>query len=199
MIRQTVQNGWYIYCPDFFSQSEGESFLRYFLRELDWQQEDIRLFGKQVKIPRKEVMFGEEGVSYGYSGKRLATYSFDPKVAQIKSLISQRFGFSFNACLANLYRDGQDSNGWHSDDEKELGKNPVIASVSFGATRKFQLKHKETNERIDLLLSSGSVLIMGGEMQHFWKHQVPKTLKPVEARVNLTFRRVEGGNGKLES
>ena len=111
-------------------------------------------------------------------------------LSEIKKKVEKISESSFNACLANLYRDGKDSNGWHADNEKELGKNPIIASLSFGATRTFKLKHLQTNEKIDIELTTGSLLIMGGEMQHYWKHQIPKTKKFKAPRINLTFRKL---------
>jgi alkylated DNA repair dioxygenase AlkB len=107
---------------------------------------------------------------------------------EIKRKIEPLVSINFNSVLLNLYRDGNDSISWHSDTEKELGKNPIIASVNFGETRTFQLKHMNTGERIDLQLEHGSLLIMGGAMQHYWQHQVPKTKKIIDKRINLTFR-----------
>ncbi|MEX1192355.1 MAG: alpha-ketoglutarate-dependent dioxygenase AlkB [Brumimicrobium sp.] len=185
-----ITNGWLIWVPDFLVKIESDDLHDYFLKELRWQGGKVKLFGKTFEIPRKQVMFTDEGLHYGYSGKQLVSSDWDDEVLKIKKRIEQFSGFEFNACLANLYRDGQDSNGWHADDEKELGKNPIIASVSLGATRNFHLKHKIINERKNIELTHGSLLIMGGETQRYWKHQIPKTKKVIDARVNLTFRKV---------
>lgn len=109
---------------------------------------------------------------------------------QLKLRLEQEFDIQFNSVLANLYRDGKDSNGWHADNEKELGKNPIIASLSFGSERRFDLKHQLTKKKISFDLKNGALLIMGGEMQHFWKHQIAKSSKISEQRINLTFRRI---------
>ncbi|MEX2483073.1 MAG: alpha-ketoglutarate-dependent dioxygenase AlkB [Brumimicrobium sp.] len=185
-----ITNGWLIWVPDFLVKIESDDLHDYFLKELSWQGGKVKLFGRTFEIPRKQVMFTDEGLHYGYSGKQLVSSDWDDEVLKIKKRIEQFSGFEFNACLANLYRDGQDSNGWHADDEKELGKNPIIASVSLGATRNFHLKHKIINERKNIELTHGSLLIMGGETQRYWKHQIPKTKKVIDARVNLTFRKV---------
>src|SRR5690606_7620397 len=123
-----------------------------------------------------------------FSGITLQPHPWNELLLKIKNKIEPLCGVSFNSVLLNRYRDGNDSISWHTDAEKELGKNPVIASVNFGEERVFQLKHMETSERIDILLKHGSLLVMMGELQHFWKHQVPKSKKPMKERINLTFR-----------
>ncbi|NCA20626.1 MAG: alpha-ketoglutarate-dependent dioxygenase AlkB, partial [Crocinitomicaceae bacterium] len=123
-----------------------------------------------------------------YSGKTLETHPFTEELLELKSLIEEASHQEFNCVLVNLYRDGKDSNGWHSDNETELGKNPAIASLSLGAIRRFDLKHNTTKEKISIELNHGSLLIMKGEMQHFWKHQIAKTTKVSTPRINLTFR-----------
>lgn len=190
MIRQEVTDGWIIYDPLFVRHSLADIYFSYLQQNLPWRGGEIKLFGKVHQIPRKQVMMANQGLSYAYSGKTLQSESWDDQVIQIKSQIEDATGYAFNACLANLYRDGQDSNGWHADNEKELGENPIIASVSFGATRKFQLKHSQKGEKLSFDLSHGSLLVMGGKMQHYWKHQVPKTKKVDQPRVNLTFRKL---------
>ena len=115
--------------------------------------------------------YAEENKSYGYSGQRLLTSTFTKELTQIKENIELTFSIQLNSVLINLYRDGNDSNGWHADDEPELGRNPIIASLSLGATRRFDLRHTSTKEKLSLELEPGSLLIMGGELQHYWKHQ----------------------------
>lgn len=189
-MKNKLTNGWYVYDPNFFTRIEADEYFDYFLNNLGWQGGEIKLFGKTYAIPRKQIYFADEGMNYSYSGKSLNIAPWDKEIDGIRNKIMSQFDHPINACLANLYRDGIDSNGWHADDEKELGKNPVICSVSLGAMRKFQLKHKNNGERIQLFLEHGSLLIMGGEMQHFWKHQVPKEPKIDIPRINLTFRRI---------
>ncbi|PHR46243.1 MAG: alpha-ketoglutarate-dependent dioxygenase AlkB [Fluviicola sp.] len=190
MIKQDIENGWYIWEPNFYSPKESKSLFQILYDELPWEGGEINLFGKTYQIPRKQVMFADNGLNYGYSGKKLNVINWNAVVKDIKNQIELESNYDFNACLANLYRDGDDSNGWHSDNEKELGKNPIIGSISLGATRVFKLKHLKTNTRLEFELTSGSLLIMGGEMQHFWKHQIPKTKSSVEPRINLTFRKL---------
>jgi len=190
MIKQEIRDGWIIWEPNFIDCRNAQEYLSYFKNELPWIGGKIQLFGKGYEIPRRQVFFADEELSYSYSGKTLPKSSWDKHVTAIKTEIESNLDETFNACLANLYRDGNDSNGWHSDNEKELGKNPVIASISLGETRKFHLKHNETNEKMSFDLSHGSLLIMGGALQHFWKHQVPKSKKVMEPRVNLTFRKL---------
>lgn len=190
MKRIEVNNGWYIFIENFYDSPRSEVLHSYLLKELPWKSGEIKLFGKVYPIPRKEVYFSDNELSYSYSGKELIIDVWDKNVLGIKSGVEALLNVKFNACLANLYCNGQDSNGWHADNEKELGRNPIIASVSFGATRRFDLKHQSTKEKLSFQLASGSLLVMGGEMQHFWKHQIPKQKNINDPRVNLTFRQV---------
>jgi alkylated DNA repair dioxygenase AlkB len=190
MKKQIVENGWYIWEPNFFSSSQAQELFHTLYADLPWEGGVIKLFGKTHEIPRKQVLFADKGFHYGYSGKVLSVSNWNERVVQIKERMESSYNLDFNACLANLYRDGKDSNGWHADNEKELGRNPIIGSISLGGTRIFKLKHLESNARIDFEMTSGSLLIMGGEMQHYWKHQIPKTKKIVEPRINLTFRKL---------
>jgi alkylated DNA repair dioxygenase AlkB len=184
----TVPNGWIYFEEHFISMAESELLFDKLKSELNWEQSTIKIFGKEYQTPRKESYYGETLANYAYSGKRLFRNDWNELLFELKLKIEQEIGHSFNAVLANWYRDGRDSNGWHADDEKELGKNPKIASLSFGCTRRFDLKHKNTNEKLSLELTTGSLLVMGGELQHFWKHQIPKQLKIKDDRINLTFR-----------
>lgn len=157
---------------------------------VDWQHAQITVFGKRHWQPRLAAVVGDEGVSYTYSGLTLPTGQWTPLLQQIKQDLEAASGHSFNSVLLNFYRDGQDSMGWHSDDEAALGPQPVIASLSFGATREFKLKHKTRGElptvRIDL--SNGSLLLMAGATQRCWKHAVDKSRTATGPRINLTFR-----------
>lgn len=183
-----INNGEYIYIPDFYEKSIADKYLNRLISDIKWKQESMKMYGKEIPFPRLTSWYGDDDKPYSFSGIKLQPHSWSPGLLKIKQDIELKANVSFNSVLLNLYRDGKDSISWHTDAEKELGKNPVIASVNFGAERKFQLKHKETNERIDILLKHGSLLIMQGELQHFWKHQIPKSKKVTQERVNLTFR-----------
>jgi alkylated DNA repair dioxygenase AlkB len=174
----------------FFNQSESDRFFSELLNNINWQQDKIKIFGEKVDLPRLTAWYGDEGKSYIYSGITMNPNPWTPNLLTIKKRIEETVKVNFNSVLVNLYRNGQDYVSWHSDDEKELGENPTIASVSFGATRRFLLRHKSNKnlETVDLSLNHGSLLIMKGSTQHFWKHQVPKTAKVKTERINLTFR-----------
>lgn len=180
------------YFPDFLSAEEAEYYLTIFQKETAWQQDDIKLFGKTYKQPRLTALYGEKGKSYRYSNITMHPTAFTPSLLEIKYKIEEKCDTIFNVVLLNLYRDGSDSNGWHSDNEKELGTNPVIASLSLGANRMFQLRNKADKKlRRNIELTSGSLLLMKGTTQHFWQHQIPKTKKKVLPRINLTFRTIQ--------
>lgn len=157
---------------------------------LAWTQQDIRLFGEYVPQPRLTAWYGEEGLNYSYSGIELRPLPWTTELAGLRDLCEALSAARFNSVLANLYRTGADSVSWHADNEPELGQNPVIASVSLGGERRFDLRNRATGETVKTMLPSGSVLVMSGTIQHDWVHQVPKTKKPVNPRINLTFRRI---------
>lgn len=159
------------------------------MRELSWKQEILSLFGRHIPQPRLSAWYGD--VAYTYSGLTLEPAPWHPVLADLRDRCRALAGTEFNSVLANLYRDGQDSMDWHSDDEISLGSEPVIASVNLGAIRRFQLRRKDDKaHKIDMALGGGDVLIMRGRCQHDWQHRVPKTAKPVEPRINLTFRMI---------
>ena len=180
------------FIEQFLSAEESENYLKTLYRSIQWEQSDIQMFGKSLKIPRLNAWYGDNGCDYAYSGKRFTPLAWTTELKEIKTRIESLANTTFNSVLLNCYRDGSDSMGWHSDDEKELGQNPIIASVSLGQTRSFHLRHK-TNKELSvqkIALTSGSLLIMGGTTQHFWQHQIPKTKKICGQRINLTFRSV---------
>jgi alkylated DNA repair dioxygenase AlkB len=162
------------------------------LQETPWRQETAHLFQRSIPIPRLTAWYGDRGKTYAYSGIEMQPEPWTTTLLELKTAIETVVSASFNSVLLNLYRTGQDSVGWHSDDEPELGRNPIIASVSLGATRRFSLKHKRRKDLnpVHLDLSHGSLLLMQGPTQHNWVHQVPKTTKPIEPRINLTFRTI---------
>jgi alkylated DNA repair dioxygenase AlkB len=152
----------------------------------EWRREIATLMGRRVPIPRLTAWHGAAG--YVYSGISMSPTPWNPPLLEIKAVAEACAGHTFNSVLLNLYRDGRDSVSWHADNEPGLGCDPVIASVSLGATRRFQMKHRQRDERLSLDLPAGSCLVMAGATQHHWLHQVPKTSRPVGSRINLTFR-----------
>lgn len=178
---------------DFLPKSIHQTLFEQLSENLEWEQTRIRMAGKLIPIPRLNAWYGDESAEYRYSGTSFHALPWIEPLIRIRKLIEQRCGRRFNSVLANLYRDGRDSVSWHADDEPELGKDPFIASLSLGQERRFQLKHRRDKSisRIDIDLPDNSLLLMGGALQHHWIHQVPKTRKPVSARINLTFRWIE--------
>lgn len=185
-----LPNAQLYYDQQFIDPVEANQLYHHFVVHTAWEHLPFRIFGKTVNTPRLEAYFATEGERYSYSGKTLIIQPFDEVLLQLKQRIEQIANAEFNAVLINYYRDGNDSNGWHADDEKELGKNPIIASLSLGTTRRFDFKHNTLLEKHQLELTSGSLLIMSGEMQHFWKHQIAKTKRVQSGRINLTFRKI---------
>ncbi|NAX48765.1 alpha-ketoglutarate-dependent dioxygenase AlkB [Photobacterium halotolerans] len=181
-----IDDGLLFWAPAFFTVSDSDRYFSELRQSLDWQQEAITLYGRRVMQPRLQAWCGE--ASYTYSGLTMQLAPWTPALQQIKAACEQVANTRFNSVLANLYRNGQDSMGWHQDNEPELGPEPVIASVTLGDTRRFLLKHRRTGQRIDFQLSHGSLLIMAGQTQVHWVHSVPKTTQPHSERINLTYR-----------
>lgn len=184
----SIPNGEYIYLPNFFTKSESDKYFQVLKDNILWKQESMNMYGKQVMFPRLTAWYGDNDKPYSFSGITLKPHSWSKELLEIKNKIEPISNTHFNSVLLNQYRNGNDSISWHTDAEKELGLNPIIGSVNFGATRKFQLRHIKTKEKIEIELTHGSLLIMQGELQHFWQHQVPKTAQKVNERINLTFR-----------
>lgn len=178
------------YYSEFFPPAESDHLFSELLKTTQWGQGRIKLYGKLYPEPRLTAWHGDEGMVYSYSGLTLHPLPWTENLLEIKARVDAAAGVTFNSVLLNLYRNGRDSNGWHQDNEPELGLNPIIASVSLGATRRFQLRHKLRKDlpRVDIDLEHGSLLLMSGATQQFWQHQIPKTAKPVGQRINLTFR-----------
>ncbi|WP_367063086.1 alpha-ketoglutarate-dependent dioxygenase AlkB [Algibacter sp. 2305UL17-15] len=178
-----------VYYPNFFNTKEADIYFNDLLTNIKWQQDKITVYGKTYNQPRLTAFFGTNNKPYSYSNIIMHPQQFEDELLTIKNTIKNELNINFTSCLANLYRDGKDSNGWHSDNEKELGKNPIIASVSLGAERVFHLKHKQDKTlREKITLKHGSLLLMQGLTQENWLHQVPKTRKNIGQRINLTFR-----------
>jgi alkylated DNA repair dioxygenase AlkB len=153
-----------------------------------WQQDEVVIFGQRRILSRKVAWMGDAGFTYSYSGTSKTAAPWSPALLGIRERVEQLCAHRFNSCLMNLYHNGSEGMGWHSDDEKTLGENPLIASVSFGAERVFKLKHRESKEIVSVLLENGSLLVMKGATQHHWIHAMPKTKKITTPRINLTFR-----------
>jgi alkylated DNA repair dioxygenase AlkB len=183
-----INNGEYIFFETFFDKIQSDTFLDNLRNTIQWKQESMNMYGKKIDFPRLTSWYGDSDKPYSFSGITLHPLVWTKDLRAIKSMIEPTANAIFNSVLLNRYRNGNDSISWHTDAEKELGINPIIASVNFGATRKFQLRHIKTKEKLEIELTHGSLLIMQGELQHFWQHQVPKTSKPVGERINLTFR-----------
>lgn len=174
----------------FFNQDKSRDFFERLHTEINWQQDYLTLYGQEIPLPRLTAWYGDRGRDYTYSHISMQPNPWSELLVQIKQRVEKAAESNFNSVLLNLYRSGNDGVSWHQDNEPELGKAPVIASVSFGATRVFQMKHliKKELPRVDIPLFDGSLLIMRGYTQKFWQHRIPKTQKPLGARINLTFR-----------
>lgn len=172
--------------------SVADQWLEQLTQQTPWQQPQVRIYGRQLAVPRLVAWYGDAEASYRYSGLTHQPLPWTPLLAQIRAQVEQAAGQPLNGVLLNYYRDGQDSMGWHSDDEAELGTNPLIASLNLGGTRRFDLRRKGHN-RIEhsLHLQHGSLLVMRGATQHHWQHQVAKTRTPCAPRLNLTFRLIK--------
>lgn len=181
-----------IYYPQFFDKVQADKIYTELLQDIAWQQDNITVFGKTHPQPRLTALYGNEGKPYSYSSIKMQPHPWNSILQKIKYYIEETTGWQFTTVLLNQYRDGKDSNGWHADNEKELGVNPIIASLSFGSERVFQLKHNTiADAKKSIVLEHGSLLLMKGSTQHFWKHQIPKTAKPIGTRINLTFRSIK--------
>ncbi|HMC01485.1 MAG TPA: alpha-ketoglutarate-dependent dioxygenase AlkB [Flavobacteriaceae bacterium] len=180
------------YYPSFFNKEISDYYFERLKQNIKWQHDSITLFGKTHLQPRLTALYGNNEKSYTYSNITMHPKIFTKDLLKIKEFVEKHLKVKFTSCLANLYRDGQDSNGWHADDEKELCEEPIIASVSFGTERVFHFKHKlDKNLKIKLVLEHGSLLMMKGTTQKFWLHQLPKTKRKIGSRINLTFRIIQ--------
>lgn len=178
------------YDPSFIKPEEADHLYQRLNECLEWRQDRIHLYGRWVNIPRLQAFIATNGVSYTYSGLKLSGSGFPASLENLRKRLVQISGIEFNAVLANLYRDGSDTMGWHSDDEPELGPDPVIASVTLGASRSFKFRPKEGGSSWGIELEHGSLLIMGTGVQERWQHSIPKRARCDQPRINLTFRKI---------
>ncbi|GAB7219167.1 alpha-ketoglutarate-dependent dioxygenase AlkB family protein [Vibrio comitans] len=185
-----VEQGRLYYDPQFMLSKETDELFQSLQNQLPWEQRAIKMYGRSIMQPRLHVLCGTQ--AYRYSGITLEPLPWPTPILPIKQRVESIAAQSFNTALINLYRDGQDHMGWHSDNENALGDSPVIASVSLGASRRFVLKHKQTKQKIEYILEDGALLIMAGDLQAHWQHCIPKTTKVSQPRINLTFRSVIG-------
>ena len=179
------------YIENFFKVKESRLYFDQLMAQTPWQADVVRLFGKEIITQRKMALYGDANTSYTYSKKTKNPLPWTSILLEIKAKVELQCQTEFNSCLLNLYHHGEEGMSWHSDNEKELGPNPAIASVSLGAERKFAWKHKIDKDRYDIVLASGSLIYMHGEMQDHWVHSVPKTKKVSKPRINLSFRQIQ--------
>ena len=173
-----------------YERDEADKLYRYLLNEIPWKADEAMIFGKLIETKRKVAWFGDDHFEYTYSGRTKNARKWTPELLMLKEKCEEITGEEFNSCLLNLYHDGSEGMAYHSDGEKDLKKNGAIASLSFGAERKFSFKHKFTKEKVDLLLEHGSLLVMKEQTQSFWLHRLPPTKKIHTPRINLTFRTI---------
>ncbi|MDQ8179170.1 alpha-ketoglutarate-dependent dioxygenase AlkB [Pelagicoccus sp. SDUM812005] len=186
------RDGESIYFGPLFAREEADAWLRYFLEEIPWKHDEAVIYGRHIVTARKVAWYGDRNFDYTYSGRTRTALVWTEELRQLKGKVEAWAGGRYNSCLLNLYQDGSQGMAWHHDDEKGLGRNSNIASLSFGAERRFDFRHKESREKVSVQLEHGSLLVMRGETQARWQHQVPKTAKVSRPRVNLTFRRMFG-------
>jgi len=182
----------FCYIPDFLPARSANRLVECLWAGLQWEQRDITLFGRRIPQPRLTSWYGDPDAHYTYSGLNLHPLPWHPALLELRRLLQEKLRHDFNSVLANAYRDGHDSMGWHADDEKELGPKPLIASLSLGEGRRFLLRKKleKNSKSVGLQLEHGSLLVMQGDSQSRYMHSLPKTRKPAGLRINLTFRQV---------
>jgi alkylated DNA repair dioxygenase AlkB len=178
------------YYGKLMSAIEASEMAQALLDRIEWRNDEAVIYGKRIITKRKVAWYGEEAFSYTYSNTTKTAFPWTPELLFLKNLTEKHSGETYNSCLLNLYHDGSEGMAWHSDGEKDLRKNGAIASLSFGAERKFCFKHKKSGEKIDVFLEAGSLLVMKGETQTHWLHRLPTTTKVHQPRINLTFRTI---------
>ena len=178
------------YFGKIINDSESQRLFAELLESIAWKHDELVIYGKHITTKRKTAWYGDYEHQYSYSNTTKIALAWIKVLIQLRALVEKQSQSTFNSCLLNLYHAGDEGMAWHSDDEKELGDQPIIASLSIGAERKFSFKHKKTKENLSLNLESGSLLIMKGDTQKNWQHSLPKTTKINEPRINLTFRTI---------
>lgn len=183
-------DGMAIYYGSVFLPSAIAEYKQLLMQEIVWENDRIRMFGKEIITKRKVAWYGDQPFLYKYSNSIKKALPFTNTLERIRKIVEEISGETYNSCLLNLYHNGEESMGWHSDNERELKKNGAIASISLGAVRKFCFKHKTTQEKKEIQLDNGSLLVMKGTIQEYWLHQLPPSKKIQESRINLTFRTI---------
>jgi alkylated DNA repair dioxygenase AlkB len=173
-----------------FPLQDADYYLKCLLNKVEWKNDEAVIFGKKIVTKRKVAWYGDKPFTYTYSNRTKTALPWISEIVELKKIVEQKTGESFNSCLLNLYHDGSEGMAWHSDGETDLKKNGAIGSLTFGAARKFSFKHKRTKETVSLILQHGSLLVMKGITQTHWQHRLPPTKKIVMPRVNLTFRTI---------
>jgi len=179
------------YYGKLFNQKEADFYLNRLLETIEWRNDEAIIFGKKIITKRKVAWYGEKPFEYTYSNTTKHALFWTKELVELKALMENETGETFNSCLLNLYHNGDEGMAWHSDGETDLKKDGAIGSLSFGAERKFAFKHKESKEKVELFLEHGSLLVMKGTTQTHWLHRLPPTKKVHTPRVNLTFRTIE--------
>jgi len=183
-------DGEVFYFNSIIKKSDSEIFFNRLLNTVAWEQDKLFIYGKNIVTKRKVAWYGDKSCRYTYSNNTKTALPWTITLSEIKTIVEQQTQTYFNSCLLNLYHCGDEGMAWHSDDEKELGDKPIIASVSLGTERKFAFKHKQTKESVSHILEQGSLLLMKGDTQQYWQHSLPKTTKVIHPRINLTFRKI---------
>lgn len=188
------QDGTVNYYGKVLEPDQADFFYQTLLDTVDWRNDEAIIFGKKIYTKRKVAWYGDENFHYTYSNSTKKALPWTKELLELKKIAEEKTGEKFNSCLLNLYHDGNEGMAYHSDGEKDLKKNGAIASLTLGAERKFSFKHKETKEKVDLLLEHGSLLVMKDQTQSFWMHRLPPTKKVFTPRINLTFRTIVNFN-----
>lgn len=184
------QDGTVNYYGKLLNQKEADNYLEKLLNTIEWRNDEAVIFGKKIITKRKVAWYGEKPFEYTYSNTTKYALPWTKELLELKTIIEEETGETFNSCLLNLYHNGEEGMAWHSDGETDLKKDGAIGSLSFGAERKFAFKHKQTKEKVELLLEHGSLLVMKDTTQTNWLHRLPPTIKITTPRVNLTFRTI---------
>lgn len=197
--KETILNilpndGVVLYSPSFIEEKECKNYIEKLFKTIEWENEVINLYGKEIIMNRKIAFYADDDISYTYSKNEKIGKKWNEVLISLKKKVEDKTKTNFNACLINLYHDGNDGMGWHSDNEKEIIQNSSIVSVSFGADRKFSFKNIKTKQTISLILANGSLLEMKEDTQKNWLHALPKTKKIKNIRINLTFRQIKNEN-----
>jgi alkylated DNA repair dioxygenase AlkB len=190
------QDGIVLYFGKLFNLEEANAFYQKLLDTIPWRNDEAIIYGKKIITKRKVAWYGDEPYEYTYSNTTKKALPWTKELSELKKVVEKETGETFNSCLLNLYHNGNEGMAWHSDGEKALKKNGAIGSLSFGAERKFSFKHKDTKEKVELVLKHGSLLVMKGTTQTHWLHRLPPTKRIATPRINLTFRTIEEKTNK---